>query len=824
MAPLDPEELDRIAAEVSSLPAGEREGYITTTLSLDPADQRALWKHLKAAHTSPSASAVQREDSGPSPRPARPGPLPGTRLGRYTVVEKIGEGGMALIYRAVDTSLDREVAIKFLPAERAKDRERTARLLREARLLASLNHPNIVVIHAVEDAATSPFLVMELVPGKRLRELIPESGLALRQLLEYAIPVAEALAAAHAEGVTHRDLKPDNVMVLPDGRVKVLDFGIAKRALSEPNEREASTESLTGDRLIGTLAYMSPEQLRTEPARPATDVFSFGTLLFEMATGRLPFQGRSAIEAAAAILHEDPVPPSELSPLPYEFDAVVLSCLEKDLARRPPTLAPILERLLALRRRLERSAVEVLARDARAQLAGEGRGQRSVAIAPFQDLTPDGDQGYFCIGIAEEIATELSRVPNLRVALASRMDRDSVDPAEIGRLLAVDAVLDGSVRRAGDRMRISVRLTSVADGTLLHSERFDRPIVDALAVQEEVASNIARAFDVQLGPGRVSLRSGNSLAYVAYLRGRYFWGRRYEDGLKRALECFEEALELDPEMAEAHAGRADCFVILGHYGAMPPAEAYRAARDGARRALELAPGLPEAHATLGWIAAFFDWKRDRAETWFEKALELDPNYATAWEWRGIHYLSSGRPQEALRAIQKAQSIDPLSLMIGSILGWVHYEIGNVSEAQRILENVLEMEPRFAFAGYILGICRLAQGDADGAIRVLEQSALYSARERLSLAFLGWAYGRAARTAEAEAILAELAGPDRPGRASHVHRAMVLVGLDRSHQALDELEKAVDARESFFATIYQSRVYDRLRETERYAALVRRIGV
>jgi len=770
-------------------------------------------------------SPVGRDDPNAPEASTRTVPRAGQMVDHYRLDEKIGEGGMAVVFRAHDTRLGREVAIKFLPEELAGQPERLQRFLREARIVASLNHPNIVVVHTVEEAVASPYMVMELVPGHTLRSFLTEKGLPLRQVLAVAVPVAEALAAAHARGVTHRDIKPENVMMFPDGRVKVVDFGIAKPGASGDSKADLGPEDLTGDRVLGTIAYMSPEQLRGEAVGPSSDVFSFGVVLYELAAGKRPFRGKSQMDVAAAILNRNPLPiPIDLD-LPDEFKQVLIECLAKKTDGRPPTMEGVARQLRSLQRKLERSAVEVIASDARLSPGADLSASRSVAVVPFQDLTEDRDQTAFCMGMSEEIATELSRIPGLRVTVLSRLDRDSIEPLEMGRFLGATAVLDGSVRKSEARIRITVRLVSVVSGDQLWSERFDRPIKDALEIQEEVAKEVAQIFDTQLGPRRRQRSSEDPNAYAAYLRGRFFWGRRYEDGLRQALRCYDEALELDPQMARAHAGRADCFVIFGHYGIMEPREAYRAASASVHTALDKAPDLVEPRVTAAWIDAFYNWDRARAEMGFSEAIRLDSNYPTAHEWYGIHQLSNGQPEEALDSLRRARALDPLSLMIGTILGWAHFETGRFDRAEKLLENVLEMEPRFSFAQNVLGIVVSGLDRLDEAVGILERNALASNRQDgLTLAFLGYLYGRAGRLNEVSQILRAIAEPGVGRYVSETHLALPLVGARRLDAALDHLERSVEKKESFFASIHHSRLFDEMRDEPRFKVLLRSLGV
>ncbi len=827
-----------VLLEAVEKPTGLRDEYLRRTCSGDPellADARRLLDHPEldtlGAHRLLQQAFDEHltgETRGAGPGKSSVG-KPGQSIGHYRIVEKIGEGGMGVVCRAIDTTLDREVAIKFMPAAWTSDPQHLERFRREARTVAALDHPNIIVVHAIDESGGTPFIVMELVRGQTLRRLMPGGGLPLRHLLDYAIPIADALAAAHASGVTHHDLKPENVMVTMDGRVKVLDFGIARRRRT-PAARVDAPDARPGG-LAGTPAYMAPEQLLGEDAGPQSDVFAFGTLLYEMVAGERPFRGDSLARLTRAFRGE---PPSlaQRAGVPASFEAIVLRCLARSPSARPRTLAPVLDELIELRRDLERQAVQgLVARSLGATGTGLSAREaphvartRSIAVLPLQNLSAVPDLSHFGVGLAEEIATELSRVPGLRVTLASRMDRETVDPLEMGRMLGVAAIVDGSVRRSGDQVRISVRLVAVPDGTHLWSSRFDRSRDDAFAVQDEVARAVAEAFDVELSPGHRRTHGPDPRAYTAYLRGRSFWGRRYEDGLRRALDSFGEALSIDPSMAEAHVGVADCLVILGHYGYMPSAEAYGRARESAERALELVPDLAEAHCTMGWIQAFFDWRWDLSEESFDRAIALDPNYATAWEWNGIRLLSQGRPEEALLAMQEAWRLDPLSLMAGAILGWATYEAGDREEGERILGAVIGMDRRFVFAQNVLGAFMTSAGRDEEGIHLLERAVALSGREGLALAFLGFAYGRAGRHDDARAVSRELEGARAEREVSSYHLALPFAGMGHAREALDRLEEAVARRESFFTTTHFSILFEGVREDARFTALVRQMGL
>lgn len=756
---------------------------------------------------------------------------PEEKLGRFRIVGKIGEGGMGSVWRAVDTSLDRDVAIKLLPSVWRTNADRLSLFRREAKVLASLNHPNIVTIHAVEERDGVPYLVMELVDGNALRQSIPSSGLPIGLLLDYAVSIAGALAAAHAKGITHRDLKPDNIMVGADGRIKILDFGLATRSARHATDVRSyeTDDTLRHEAVAGTPPYMSPEQLRGLETGPQTDVFAFGILLFEMAVGHRPFGGSSMVDVVTAILR-DPVPriADERTDLPAGYSTLVEHCLERDAAKRFESAEPVLYRLEALRRDRERAALRALTvtddSDSPTGSADSSPARKAapdtIGVLPLQDLSPGGDLEYLCVGIADDIATALSRVRNLKITVASRMDRRMVEPVEMGRMLGVHSVLDGSVGRAGDRLRITVRLVDTRDGTQRWTERFDRAAEEPFALQDEIADAVSRTFQLRLSSAEV-VASISPAARASLLQGRYFWGKRYEGGLRRALQFFTEAVAQDPSLAAAHVGQADCYIILAHYGVMDPTIAYGLARAAVSRALAVDPDVAEAHASLAWITAFHDWSWEEAEAGFEQARVRDPAYATAWEWSGICALARGRTDEGMAWLRRAHRVDPLSLMISSILGWALYTVREYEEADRILVNVLDMDPHFVFTHTILATEYALTGRFEAAVATAERGATLSGREGLSLAILGYVYGRAGRGDDAERVLEEIA-QGKKGYVSPFHLAIPEIGLGRKSAALSSLERSLDARESFFGTMHFDPSFDPIRGDPGFERLLARM--
>jgi TolB-like protein/Flp pilus assembly protein TadD len=623
----------------------------------------------------------------------------GTTLAHYRILSKLGAGGMGEVYRANDTKLGRDVALKILPADMAGDPDRRARFRREAKALAALNHPNIVTIHSIEEHDGVHFLTMELVEGRTLGDLIPEDrGLDLERFLTLALPLVGAVSAAHEGGITHRDLKPANVMVATDGRLAVLDFGIAKaHGPTPPPDAAAATMTATQQgAVLGTTTYMSPEQLRGESIDHRSDVFSLGIILYEMATGRRPFGGASTAELASSILRDDPRTLGELNPdLPRSLDRIIRRCLAKEPERR-------FQSTIDLRNDLD-------------ELRADERAGASVAVLPFDDMSAEKDQDYFCEGIAEEIINALTKIRDLRVA--SRTASFSVrgvtsDIGEMGRRLGVETLLEGSVRKAGDRLRVTVQLVDAARGHQLWSERFDRQMEDVFAIQDEISQAVASALEVTLGPrgACLSVAPADMRAYEFYLRGRQFFHRFGPQNLEFARQMFLRAIEIDPTYAPAFAGLADTvsfrhmFVEIGDEASL---EATRhEALTASRKALELAPDLAEAHCAHAYALSLVE-RYDESETHFERAIALDPDLYQTFYLYGRVCVLQGKLEKAAEVWERAMEIRPDDYTVPALIDAVY--VGLADHVKRdasstrtveIIERHLELNPDDVRALYL----------------------------------------------------------------------------------------------------------------------------
>ncbi len=657
----------------------------------------------------------------------------GERIAHYELIEKLGEGGMGVVWRALDSRLGRDVAVKVLPEELEADPESLARFEREARAVAALSHPNIVTIYSVEEDRGRHFLTMELVPGAPLSTLIPPDGLPLDRFLQIAIPLAGAVGAAHDRGIIHRDLKPANIMVSDDVRVKILDFGLARpRPAASPPDPEATQVLSTAEegRVSGTLAYMPPEQVRCAPLDHRSDIFSLGVILYEMACGRRPFHGDTPADLAAAILKDPPSPLANLRPgLPEPLVRLIHRCLEKSVRLRLQSAADLRLGLEDLSRNPGRTA---------------NASVPSIAVLPFADMSRERDQGYFCEGLAEEIITALAGVRGLRVASRTssfRFHGTALDSADVGRQLDVAALLEGSVRREGRRLRIAVQLIDAAGGRRLWSERFDRDMDDVFAIQDEIAGNVVLALEVTLSPGERSAMGKSSTAdvqaYEYYLRGRGFYFQYGRRDIEFALQLFSRAIERDPSYARAYAGIADCWSYLFMYAEGGPA-AREQAEAASRRALELDPGLAQAHASRA-VALSLSQRDAEAEAAFETAIGLDPKLFEARYFYARHCFTRSQLEKAARLFEEANQVRPEDYQAPLLVAQVYERLEHPSAAEearrrglRNVEEYLKLNPDDARALYLGANGLVALGEKEKGLEWLTRALELGPRESMLL--------------------------------------------------------------------------------------------
>ena len=741
----------------------------------------------------------------------------GQVLSYYEILAPLGAGGMGEVYRARDTRLDREVAIKVLSDHLSEEAEPLMRFEREAKALASLSHPNIAQVYGIDQVGDVCFIVLELVDGEDLELRLKRGALPVREALAIGRQIAEGLQAAHAAGVVHRDLKPANVVLALDGRAKLVDFGLAKRLCFESaTQAQACTGSvdsgLTGDgRLLGTIDYMSPEQSRGREVDECTDIWAFGCLLYELLAGTRIFPADSVADKLAAIAADTPDWSALPTATPQSVRRLLERCLEKDAAQRPASFEEVRQALSG------------------AEAAPE---TQSIAVLPFANSSSDPDDEYFSDGITDEILNALNGLPNLSVAARTSsfaLRERALDVSEIGTSLGVTCVLEGSVRRAGDRVRISVRLVEVAGGYQVWSERFDCKLGDIFDLQDRVASQVAAALSVELGPAPeerlVPRRTGDPEAYDRYLQGRFLLGQR-GSALEQAAKVFQTAIDLDPEFAAAHAGLAEAWGLTSLYGSRRPHERMPRAREAAERALELDPNVAEAHTALGWVRLTYDWDAAAAGREFQAALRLDPRAVQARLWHGAYVLTlvEGKPDEGIALCREATEIDPLS---GSALGQLAVAqnfAGRERDALATIQRTIEAETTSYMIWFHRGLAHFNLGEYEAAQRDLERAASLTSMNVWARSLLAATYAKKGETRCAEALQRALVHDDETGYVSPACLALTPAVLGRTDRAFAHLEDAIRERDGIMRTLPIWRALDPLREDPRFADLLERANL
>jgi serine/threonine protein kinase/Tfp pilus assembly protein PilF len=738
----------------------------------------------------------------------------GKTISHYKILEKLGEGGMGVVYKAQDTKLDRIVALKFLPKDLLCDEEAKTRFEHEAKAASALDHPNICTIHEIDEVEGDCFISMAYIEGKSLKEVIKEKTHSIEEILKIAIQIAEGLNVAHKKGIVHRDIKSDNIMLADEGLVKIMDFGLAKL-------KGVSKLTKTGTTL-GTMQYMSPEQAQGIEVDQRSDIFSFGVVLYEMITSQLPFKGEHEAAIIYSIISETPEPLARYKAnVPEGLQRIVDKALEKNRDERYQHVDDMRADLRKLKKELESTKEQPSAKKL----------QPSIAVLPFTNLSADKEQEYFCDGMAEEIINALSQVEDLRVVArtsAFSFRGKEIDIREIGRKLNVETLLEGSVRKAGNRVRITAQLINVADGYHLWSERYDREMEDIFAIQEEISLSIVDKLKVKLlKEEKVKLGkryTDDPEAYNLYLKGRYFWNRRYEGGLQKAVECFQKAIDKDPFYALAYAGIADCYNQFGLWSFLHPKEAYPRAKVACAKALEIDDTLAEAYASLGWIKTFYDWDWAEAEKAFKRALTLNPNYAAAHYFYGLYLAIMGNGVEAIAEVKKSVELDPLCLAHNAVLGlslcwWRQYD-----EAIEQLHNTLEMDPNFALTYFFLGLTYAGKQRWKEAIVSLQKSVNLWQGGPIAVGYLGFAYGMSEQEDEALSMLDQLSRLSQQRYVSSLYKALIYGGLGKKDQAFEYLDKAYDERDSWMVSLKTASFMDILRSDPRYEALIKKMGL
>jgi len=763
----------------------------------------------------------------------------GRTLGHYRIVEEIGKGGMGVVYRARDERLDRDVAVKILPAGTLADAAARQRFRKEALALSKLNHPNIQTVHDFDTQDGLDFLVAEYIPGVTLNDRLGGQGLPEKEVLRLGQQLAEGLAAAHEQGIIHRDLKPSNLRVTPDGRLKILDFGVAK--LLGPASATATTETRT-QTIAGTPLYMSPEQRRGERVDARSDLYAAGLVLWEMATGKAPAVAGQGLAGKA-------------SP---ELGRIVEKCVEEEPENRyqsakelavdirrlaAPTVVPVAQpsgprrwatpwRFAAVTAVLAVLLVGLVVGTnvggLRERLFGAGAPKiDSLAVLPLKNLMGDPEQEYFVEGMHEALTAELSKISALKViSRTSTMRYKDTDKAmpQIARELGVEGLIEGSVLREGDQVRITVQLIHGPSDRHLWAQSFDRELRGILALHSDVARTIAGEIQVKLtGPEQARLaqaRPVNPEAHDAYLRGRYYWNKRTEEGVLKALEYFQQSIERDPGYGLAYAGLADTYIVLSEYASLRPRDGVARAKAAAVKALEIDGGLAEAHTSLAMVVFQQEWDWSRAEREFQQALALNPSYATAHHWYALLLAALGRTEEARREIRAAQSLDPLSLIINANVGYMLFLSREYDLALEQYRKTLELDPTFPVARWYSARAYVKMGRFEEAIQELQTA---ERPMRILEPWLAYAYAVAAQRDQARATLARVVGRSEKVYVCPVYVALAYAALGEKDTAFVWLEMAYNERDVHLLIDMLGPDFDILRDDPRFQNLLRRMN-
>jgi serine/threonine protein kinase/Tfp pilus assembly protein PilF len=741
----------------------------------------------------------------------------GHTVSHYRILETLGEGGMGVVYKAEDTKLQRTVALKFLSPALTSDPEAKKSFINEAQAASALDHPNICTIYEINETAEGQvFISMAYYQGETLKNKIERGPTSLKEAIHLTRQIGEGLSKAHEKGIVHRDVKPANFMVTDDQVIKILDFGVAKF--------QFKTDFSSPGLIIGTPAYMSPEQASGKQVDHRSDIWSIGVILFEMLTSSIPFQGNSDRTLMRAIVNDAPL---SLSKFLGSFSANVQNIINKTLAKNPDERYQSIKEFLRDLDLVERDKLST----ADTHVVGVAQPEiPSIAILPFIDLSAEKDQEYFCEGLAEEIINDLSRLKVLRIASRNssfQFKGKNLNISKIGQNLNVQKILEGSIRKGGNRIRIAVRLINVSDGFLVWADTYERELADIFEIQDDISRSVVENLEIQLAGASVKELmkhyTDNVEAYSSYLRGRFYWNKRTAESLKTSIDYFQSAIKIDSKYALAYSGLADAYIVLGLYGRSSPSEAMPKALQAAEQALQIDELLPEAHISLGCVRAVYEWKWSEAEDQFKRGIELKPEYAEAHHWYAINFLTPlNRFEEAVQEIKRALDLEPSSLVIRATVGLVYYFARQTDAAIDHFHRALDMDPDFPVTNLFLGQAYVQKSKFKEAIDYFQRALKFYGESNNALANYGYAAACDGKKDVALKVLKQLQDSSKKRYVSSYDIASVYCGLGDTEKALSWLEKALEEHAFLVSYLNVDPLMDPLRNQERFQRITKKI--
>ena len=746
-----------------------------------------------------------------------------TFAGRYQIIEELGKGGMGRVYKANDTDIKEKVAIKLIKPEISADKKTIERFQNELKFTRKIRHKHVCQMYDLNREEGTYYITMEYVSGGDLKRFIRRSGqLSIGTAINIAEQICDGLIEAHSLGIVHRDLKPKNIMIDDNGNARIMDFGIA---------RSLKTKGITGAGvMIGTPEYMSPEQAEAKEVDKRTDIYSLGVILYEMITGRLPFEGDTHLAIAMKHKGETPRNPKDFNPqIPDILCDIILKCMEKERENRYQDVAEVKADLEKIEQSLTTLESAIYSKKPETTTIPEIGWKYSVAVLPFADISPQKDQAYFCDGMTDDIITKLTKLRELKVISRTsvmRYKNTDKDIREIGQELSVNTILEGSVQKSGDYIRVNAQLINVEDGFHLWAETYDRELKNVFEIQSDLAENIAKALKTNLTIEEKQVLNKNPTdnleAYNIYLVGRHFWNMRTEEGFQKSLEQFQKAIKKDPTYALAYTGIADYFNLIGYYDIVPPREAFPRAKEAAEKAIDLDETLAEAHTSLAVIQMWYEWNWAGAKSSFKRALELNPSYVTAHHWYSVWLGAMGRHDESIVSAKRAQELDPTSLVISTTLGGMFMFARRYDEEIEELHRAMELDPTSYIPHWYIVYPYAFKGLYDEAIAHAQEALRLSGMSSRMKGVLSHAYASGGKKTEAKKLLTELIKLSETKYHSPYGLALIYIELNEKDKAMDLLEKAYEEHDHWLYQIKVIGSVDKLRSEPRFKTLLKKM--